>query len=72
MLNAYTAAYHNVPVVFVSGDKNLCQRSSEFIPGLTTVSTLEGIGNASLSIHPETAVEQIETGVKEAVLAHRT
>lgn len=72
MLNAYTAAYHRVPVAFVSGDENLCRRSCAFIPGLATVATLEGIGNATLSIHPETAVEQIEAGVKEAVYARRT
>ncbi len=72
MINTYTAAYHNVPVVFLSGDQNLCQRSSEFVPGLTTVATLEGTGNATLSIHPETATELIEAGVKEAVQARRT
>lgn len=67
MMNAYTAGYYKVPVVFLSGDKALCDFAREFIPGITTVAVNEGRGGAVVSMHPDAAVKAIKEGAKKAV-----
>ena len=67
LLNAYTAAYVGVPVVFLSGDKALCEQASDLIPAITTVATLEGRGGAVISPHPDLAVKAIREGCERAV-----
>ena len=67
MMNAYTAGYYGVPVVFLSGDKALCEFAQELIPGITTVAVNEGRGGAVVSIHPDKAVKEIKEGAKKAV-----
>ncbi len=67
MMNAYTAGYYGVPVVFLSGDKTLCDFAQDFIPGITTVAVNEGRGGATVSLHPDVAVKAIKDGAKKAV-----
>lgn len=67
MMNAYTAAWNHVPVVFVSGDRMLCDSAKELIPGITAVPVSEGLGNASTSIHPALAQRRIKEGVRQAL-----
>ena len=55
MINAYIAGYVGVPVVFLSGDRALCDSAAEICPEISTVAVNEGIGNASVSIHPDEA-----------------
>ncbi len=65
-MNAYIAAYFHVPVVLVSGDKMLCDSARQLIPSITTVPVIEGIGNATKSIHPMEALLLLENGIKTA------
>ena len=67
MMNAYTAGYYGVPVVFLSGDRALCDFAAEFIPGITTVAVNRGRGGAVVSMHPDAAVRAIKDGAKKAV-----
>ncbi len=67
LINAYTAAYCNVPIAFVSGDDDLCQFAKKLIPAIQTVSTNKGTGNATISIHPKTACELIGQRVQLAL-----
>lgn len=67
MMNAYTAGYYGVPVVFLSGDKALCDFASELVPGITTVAVNEGRGGAVVSMHPDLAVSAIKEGAKKAM-----
>ncbi len=67
LMNAYTAGYYGVPVVFLSGDKALCDFATELIPGITTVAVNEGVGGAVVSMHPDVAVREIKDGAKRAV-----
>ena len=48
MLNSYTAASHHVPVLFLSGDEEICRQAKELIPGITTVETKHGVGAATV------------------------
>ncbi|MCC2728648.1 M55 family metallopeptidase, partial [Blautia sp. MSK22_86] len=44
MLNSYTAASHHVPVLFLSGDEEICRQAKELVPGITTGETKHGAG----------------------------
>ncbi|MBR2973889.1 MAG: M55 family metallopeptidase [Clostridia bacterium] len=67
LFNTYSAAYHGVPVVFVSGDEAICEFAKELVSGITTVATQKGIGSATKSIHPDLAVKKIKEGVQQAL-----
>jgi len=67
LINAYTAGWLRVPVVFLSGDAGSCQDAMAFLPGLTTVAVMEGTGEATSSIHPALSVERIRSGVEMAL-----
>lgn len=63
VINSYLAADYGVPVVFLSGDKMLCDKAKEFNPGIETVAVKEGLGGATVSINPDLACEYIKEGV---------
>jgi D-amino peptidase len=65
--NALMAGYHDVPVVFVAGDKAVCDQATELLGNVETVAVKEGIGAAALNLHPEVAREQIRAGVEKAL-----
>lgn len=62
------AGYYNVPVVFVAGEKALCNQVKELLEEVETVAVKEGLGNAALNLHPEVSRERIRNGVKNALL----
>lgn len=65
--NALMAGYYDVPVVFVAGDKAVCDQAEEILGTVETVAVKEGIGAAALNLHPEVAREQIRAGVERAL-----
>lgn len=67
LLNAYTAASFGVPSLLVSGDQALCDSAAVLVPGIRTVPVMEGIGNASLSIHPELAIRRIGEAMSDVL-----
>jgi D-amino peptidase len=66
-LDALTGTYIGAPVVFVSGDQGLCTHVAETNPNIQTVAVKEGIGEATVNIHPDLAVRYIRTGVSQAL-----
>jgi D-amino peptidase len=65
--NALMAGYYDVPVVFVAGDKAVCDQARELLGNVETVAVKEGIGAAALNLHPEEARDQIRAGVQNAL-----
>ncbi len=65
--NALMAGYFDVPVVFVAGDKAVCDQARELLGTVETVAVKEGIGAAALNLHPEVARERIRAGVEKAL-----
>ncbi len=65
--NALMAGYYDVPVVFVAGDKAVCDQARELLGTVETVAVKEGIGAAALNLHPEVARELIRAGVEKAL-----
>lgn len=66
-LYGLAAAMVGVPVVFVSGDRVTCDEARTLIDGVSTVSTLEGIGPSVMSISPLESTQLIEKGVQHAL-----
>jgi D-amino peptidase len=69
MIYSYVAALEGVPVVFLSGDKQICEDASELCPAITTVSVKEGLGASTISLQPQYACdlirEQAEAALKQ-------
>jgi D-amino peptidase len=74
LLHAHIAALTNTPVVFLSGDRGICQLASSTNPAIHTVETNIGHGESVISIQPTLARERIrETltmALKSALSAH--
>lgn len=66
-MHTYIAAHYNVPIIFLSGDKELCEKSKELCPNLETVAVKEGIGGATFNLNPEYACKLIKEGVKKGL-----
>ena len=67
LINSYTAALVNVPVVFVSGDMGLCEHVNKINPKIKTVGLKKGIGDSVISIHPKLAFDRIKEGVENSL-----
>lgn len=67
VINSYLAANHGVPVVFLSGDKMLCETAKKFNKNIETVAVKEGLGGATISINPDLSCDLIKEGVKNAL-----
>ncbi len=66
-INGLIAGYYDVPVVFISGDKAICEQTRALFGNVITVAVKEGIGSAALNLHPEVSREKIREGVKNAL-----
>ncbi len=66
-INALIAGTYDVPVAFLAGDQAICDRAEKMFPGITTVSTKQGIGTAELGKHPTLARREIRAGVAKAL-----
>ena len=66
-VNALIAGHFNVPVVFVAGEKALCDQVKDLFGEVSTVAVKKGLGNAALNLHPEVSREKIRTGVKNVL-----
>lgn len=67
MLNSYTAASRNVPVLFLSGDEAVCSLAKKLVPGMETVATKKGTGGATLCRPAGAVQEEIAAGIKKAL-----
>ena len=65
--NALIAGTYGVPVIFVAGDQAICDQVQEFLGGVATFATKQGIGAAARNNHPEVSQKGIRSGVAEAV-----
>lgn len=65
--NGLVAGYFDVPVVFIAGDKAVCEQAKEIFEDIETVTVKEGIGEACLNLHPEYSRQMIRKGVRKAL-----
>lgn len=67
MLNTYTAAMFGVPVIFISGDEEICKNAPNLVPEITTVSTKRGVGGSVFNLPQTTVMEHLKKGVQQAL-----
>lgn len=67
LLNSFTAMYEKVPVVYISGDGEICDYSKKIFPNITSVAVKHGNGSSTINIHPKTAIKRIAQSVEEAL-----
>ena len=67
LMNAYSAALYDVPVLLITGDEGVCRQAKELMPNIHTVAVSHGRGNGSVSMHPEKAVRLIREEAEKAV-----
>jgi D-amino peptidase len=60
VINSYTAAFCNVPVVFLSGDHHLCTEAKQMIPNLAVVETNLGFGNSVIANNSNQVLNSIK------------
>ncbi len=65
--NALVAGHFGVPVVFVSGDRAICNQVQALFGTVETVAVKDGIGSAALGLHPEVARSRIRDGAERAL-----
>jgi D-amino peptidase len=70
LVHQYAAALENVPCVFISGDKGICEEVKGANPYIETVALLEGKGASTINVTPKVARERIATGVAKALNAN--
>lgn len=67
LLGAYTASLVNVPVVFVSGDTELCRHVNDINSSIKTVGINQGVGSTVISLHPDVVADKLRQGVEAAL-----
>jgi D-amino peptidase len=67
VLYSFAAATVGVPVVFVSGDRQLCADIKGYNPNIVTVATAEGKGPSTISLSPKASCARIREGVERAL-----
>jgi D-amino peptidase len=67
LLHRNAAAMRGVPVVFLAGDKNLCDTAMATNRAVHTVATKDGAGGSTTSTHPMAAAKQIRDGMEAAL-----
>lgn len=67
LINYYTAMLEKVPVLFLSGDRAICDHAAEVVEGIKTVSVKTGEGASTVNVHPGRAREMIKENVQQAL-----
>ncbi len=67
MLNTYTAASMNVPVLFIAGDEEICRQAKELAPSIETAVTKSGVGSSTICVPRDLVLRRIASGVKKAL-----
>ena len=66
-MHSYVAAYLGVPIVFLSGDEQICEEAKRLNKEIVTVATHIGHGGSSLSINPDKSIRLIKEAVKDSL-----
>lgn len=69
LLNAYTAALVQVPVVLLSGDAAICEEATALNENMQTVAVSRGTGASTMSLSPRQAGREIQGAASKALRA---
>lgn len=71
LMNSQTAWLEGVPVVFLSGDEEICGLAKQLIPAIEAVAVKSGSGASTVNLHPLSALEHIKEGAEKAMRGDR-
>ena len=60
LLHGTIASKFRVPIIFVSGDSIICKEIENISPDTITHSTMQGVGDSTISIHPDLSINIIK------------
>lgn len=66
-LHALAASMFDVPVVFLSGDEDICAEVESVSPATGTMAVKRGVGSSTINLHPTEAIDGIRAGCREAL-----
>ncbi len=66
-MNSLCAARYGVPSAFLAGDAGICADAASLVPGIATLTTGQGYGNATVSLTPIESVRRIRAGVEKVL-----
>ncbi len=66
-LYAYACIKEGVPILFLSGDKEMCEEAKEVFPSLTVCAVKEAKGASTINYNVKEVLEEIELKVEESV-----
>ena len=66
-LFGFASMVMGVPVVLISGDEQICNDANSFMPGIITVNVKKGVGDSTINIQPDVAIDQIRDSAKQAL-----
>ncbi len=64
-LHGHIASKYKVPLVFLSGDAGICDEVKKVSPNTKIHATMVGVGNSTISTHPEESRIAIKSKVKD-------
>jgi D-amino peptidase len=67
LINAYTASYVGVPVLFVSGDEELSEHVKSINPNIKALGVNKGFGKSVISSHPDLTITRIKETVEDSL-----
>ena len=67
LVHAWAGSMLGVPTVFVSGDEALCEEVEGRSPAIHRVPVMFGVGDSTVSLHPDEAEQRIRDGMREAL-----
>lgn len=67
LVNAHLAATHDVPVVFLAGDRAICEQAAAVNPAMQIVATKEGHGASIVGMTPAKSCKAIRAGVETSL-----
>ena len=67
LIFGYAAAWLGVPLVFISGDQALVDEMKSINSAITTVAVKQGVGESTVNLHPDLAIERIRDGMAQAL-----
>ena len=67
LIQAYTAEYVGIPIVFVAGDAGICNFINDNFPKIKTVTSKKCVGNSIISEQSEKINNLIKSSLKDSL-----
>lgn len=67
LINTYIAWMHDVPILFISGDRGICEDAEAILDHIETVATMDGLGDSVIAQSPNKTYDDIEDAIRRAL-----